>query len=98
MQTPYFLSVISGLLIGVVYAILFKRQTKSLMKGFVDNGTVNPAKAIAKHFLLLANRFLVLGGILFILKSFDLVNIHLWGIFVVCGFLAGIFWQIKRVK
>lgn len=97
MPTSLILSAVSGVAIGLLYALLFKKQTKSIFEGLVGQQTPGKAKAIARHLMFLATRFIIIIGLIFGLKLTGFIDLQVCCIFVVCGFLISLLMHTKRM-
>lgn len=98
MHTSVPISCLSGLLVGVIYAIVFKMQTKSLIEGFINfDHNANKVKMIAKHLVALVGRFFVAGVLIFALNLTGIIDLQVCCIFVVVGFLVSSLIHTKRM-
>lgn len=97
MPTRLILSALCGVAIGFLYAFLFKRQTKYLFKGLYSEQTPGKISAISQHLLFLIMRFLIIIGIIFVLHTTQLVDLHTCSIAIVGGFLLSLFVHTKRM-
>ena len=98
MPTLLAISVLAGLSVGLLYAHLFKKQTKFLLAGIMKHSAnESKTKIIGKHIFFLMSRFLVIIAIVFGLKYSGLVDLQVCGISLICGFLISLFIQTKRM-
>jgi hypothetical protein len=98
MPTSIIASALGGISIGLLYAYLFKKQTKSLFEGLMTKPTGgSKIRTILNHILFLMSRFVVIIGLVVALKFTGLVDLQMCCIFVVCGFLISLFIHTKRM-
>ena len=98
MPIPFIFSALSGIAIGFLYALLFKKQTWHLLESFLNGQQkMGKAKAITQHILFLFSRFFVIVGLVVALKFTGLIDLQICCIFVVCGFLVSLFVHTKRM-
>ena len=98
MPTSLVASALGGITIGLLYAYLLKRQTKSLFEGLSGQpGGGNKMTAILKHLFFLMSRFIIIIGLILALKFTGYVDLQMCCIFVVCGFLMSLFIYTKRM-
>jgi Na+/H+ antiporter NhaC len=90
-------SAVGGITTGILYAFLFKRQTKSLFDGLSNNQQLGKSKAIFRHIFFLASRFLIVAGFITGLHYTGYVDLQVCCIFMVCGFLISLFLHTKRM-
>ncbi len=97
MPSQLIISAICGIAIGFLYALLFKKQTKSLIKGFSMGQNPGKLSAIGQHIFFLVMRFLIIIGIIFALHSTGRIDLQTCSIFIVAGFLLSLFVHTKRM-
>lgn len=97
MPTSLIASAGGGIATGLLYAYLFKKQTKSLFEGLSSREQLGKSKAIFRHIFFLVSRFLVIAGFITGLHFTGYVDLQICCIFMIAGFLISLFLNTKRM-
>lgn len=98
MPDLFIFSALSGVFIGLLYALLFKKQTGHLLESFLKGQQkMTKARAITQHVFFLFGRFFLLIGLVVGLKYSGLIDLQICCIFVVIGFLMSLVVHTKRM-
>lgn len=98
MPDLFIFSALSGVVIGLLYALLFRKQTGHLLESFLKGEQkMTKAKAITQHVLFLFGRFFILICLVLGLKYSGFVDLQICCIFVVIGFLISLIVHTKRM-